>query len=238
MINTLLTCQTNNNMPNDTQYPHSVPTTLQGQMETEFQGGEAKVLELFEKFNKSPLQSFFLRELIERILPIESVKWFVLDCAKFVLPVFEQQYPNDKRLSNLIKVNESYLKGNSTLKQIKDACNEVFNCGSVAAADARAALNAAHTTAVWSALDVVIDAHIASGCYWSAFAALSTAGDAAFYAYDEHEPNDVYDDYNDDFRPIDIAYMAALNAVTATSKDEMQGFVKNWIDQYFSNLPN
>ena len=219
-------------MPHKTTHPHSVPAHLQGKTQKGFQGGKNKVLELL---NNRTLKEFS-RQLVQRVLPLESAKWFVLDCAKFTQLVFEKQYPKDKRLSNLIEVNESFLNSNSTLNQIKDACSEVLKCVAYAAADAETALSVAHTAACWSAPDAASDAACDADDYWCAKAALSTSFYAAVYAYDEHDLNDADDNYN--IRPIALFIMAALYALDATSKDEMQAFIKNWIDQYFSNLPN
>ena len=175
----MITTLTFNNMSNNTQHPYSVPAHYQGTTQEEFQGGKAKVLELF---NTLELEDF-LNQLIKQILPLESAKWFVLDCAKFVLPVFEQQYPNDKKVKKCIELSESFLNGTGCLNKLVGACNTVYSdfCDT----------------------DFDLAYFIAAAAY---DAAVNAAADACHVAA--------------------YAYRVLIN--------EMQGFVKNWIDQYFN----
>ena len=177
-------------MSNDITHPYSVPTHYQGTTQKGFQGGKNKVIELFNTLHSVD----FLHELVEQVLPLQTAQWFALDCAKFVLPRFEEQYPSDKRVSNCIEVTESYLKVKSNLKPL-----------SIAAPDARNVYSAAY-----SALDAA-DAAGLSAAYAVHYAGLSAARYGAAAA----------------------AY-AGTAAYAATSKDEMQAFIKHWIDQYFN----
>jgi hypothetical protein len=177
-------------MPNDTTHPYSVPTHYQCTTQAEFQGGKAKVLELLH--NKDLY--LFLEKLGDDIIPIEFGRWFALDCAKFVLPVFEKKYPSDKRVRNCIEVNESFLKGDCTLDHLLNALSAAFD----AASDAYR--SDGEQSALASAAEAVVSA-----------ARCAAAFDALIWVY-----------------------TAADEAADATSKDEMQGFVKNWIDNYFN----
>ena len=186
-------------MSNDITHPYSVPTHYQGTTQEEFQGGKGKVLELF---NTLDLEDF-LRQFTQQILPLESAKWFALDCAKLVLYVFEKQYPNDERISNCIKITDSYLKLESILgcaldTFLVDACDYALEAVNIAYSD--------------SCAPFAYAAHYAAAAAYSAYYAAA----AAAACVDEAQPD------------------AALYAWDATSKDEMQGFVKNWIDQYFN----
>ena len=166
-------------MPNNTQHPHSVPTTLQRQLQDGFQGGKAEVLELFNTLELGD----FLQELVKQILPLEAVKWFVLDCAKLTLPVFEQQYPNDKKVKKCIELSESCLNGTGYLNKLVEACNTVYSD--------------------------FCDTHF-DLAYFIAAAAYDTAVNAAA----------------DACHVAASAYRVLIN--------EMQGFIKSWIDQYFN----
>ena len=166
-------------MPNNTQLPYSVPTLLQGQIQEEFQGGKGKVLELLNTLGSEA----FVKQLIAGILPLEAAKWFVLDCAKLVLPRFEQQYPNDKKVKKCIELSESFLNGTGCLNKLVGACNTVYSdfCDT----------------------DFDLAYFIAAAAY---DAAVNAAADACHVAA--------------------YAYRVLIN--------KMQGFVKNWIDNYFN----
>ena len=194
----MITTLTFNNMSNNIQHPYSVPAHLQGKTQKGFQGGKAKVLELL---NTLDLQAF-VKQFTRQVLPRESSMWFFLDCAKLVLPFFEEQYPSDKRVRECIEVVESYLNGKSNLKAF-----------SIADPDTRDVARAAY-----SAFDASCDAdnyntHTAA----CAACAAEAAVDAADFA-------------------LDAGHYAAHSTYYAfpASKNEMQGFVKNWIDQYFN----
>ena len=198
-------------MPNDTTHPHSVPAHYQGTTQKGFQGGKAKVLELF---NALDLEDF-LNQFTQQILPLQAAQWFALDCAKLVLYAFEEQYPSDKRVSNCIEVVESYLNGKSSLYELKRASaavNAAVNAAANAAYDAAAAVAAyaAGYTVNYAALSAASAAYAAG--YTVNYAALSAASAACAY----------------------YAAAAGRCAADATSKDEMQAFIKNWIDNYFN----
>ena len=196
-------------MSNDTQYPHSVPTTLRGQLQDGFQGGKNKVLQLFNTLHLVD----FLKQFTQQVLPLESAKWFALDCAKLVLPRFEEWLPNDKRVRDCIEVGESYLNGKSNLKEL-----------SIAAPDARGVYYAAYS-ARYAASAGANSAYAASS---PAVYAVHYAGLSAAFA---GKAISIDNPAGDIFSASSAASSAALDA---TSKDEMQGFIKNWIDQYFN----
>ena len=198
-------------MPNNTQLPYSVPTALQGKTREEFQGGKNKVLELLNTLDLVD----FLNQFTQQILPLQAAQWFALDCAKLVLYAFEEQYPSDKRVSNCIEVVESYLNGKSTLEELSSAADAACDAAEAADADYFAAYDA--SAAAYDAIDnPAFD--IFTAAYYTVAADFATAAAAAYVAVDAAAAVDA----------------AGVNAAYYASKDDMQGFVKNWIDNYFN----
>ena len=197
-------------MPNNIQHPCSVPAHLKGQTQEEFQGGKNKVLELFNTLDSEA----FVKQLIEGILPREAAKWFALDCAKFVLPFFEKRYPYDQRVTNCIEVNESFLKGKSTLKELSDVA--YFALSASAAAD----LDSYDTADNYDACTAVNAAEAADAAEAASDAAEAASDAANAAASDNAKP--------------DAIFYAIEAAEAAISKDGMQAFIKNWIDNYFN----
>ena len=72
---------------------------------------------------------------------------FACDCSERVLPIFEKQYPEDKRPRQAIEVARRFANGKATLKEIEAA--------SLAA-------HAAYSAAYWAAY---------AAAYWAAYAA-------------------------------------------------------------------
>jgi len=62
-----------------------------------------------------------------------SVKWAV-SCAKHVLHIFEEQYPNDKRPRKAIEAASNWIKDPSEKNRIR--CKDAANAASVASAQA------------------------------------------------------------------------------------------------------
>ena len=200
-------------MPNNTTLPYSVPTRLQGQTQQAFEEGKAKVLELFNTLDLVD----FLKQFTQQILPIKSAMWFSLDSAKFVLPIFEKLYLNDKRVRNCIEVNERYLKGKSTLKELSSAAD----AARTASYDAK------------KKRKVFIFTHFDNyNAYTAAFGDVDAADAAADAAHSSSgaavDVVGLYGIDDDDDAALDAVYSAYY-----ASKNEMQGFVKNWIDNYF-----
>ena len=183
-------------MPNKTTHPHSVPTTLQGKTQKGFEGGKDKVLELLNTLELDD----FLKQFTQQVLPLKSLNWFSLDCAKFVLPIFEELLPNDKRVRKCIEINERYLNGKSNLKEL--------------AAAAAAAYSARFDADNYNA-------HTAACAAYAAFDAADLDACAAYFFA---APT---------INPAIAAAFSAFSAFSA-SKDEMQAFIKNWIDNYFN----
>ena len=110
-------------MTNETQYPYSAPQSLQGKIQETFDGGKDEALELF---NTLPLKKF-LKELSKNILPLEAAQYFALNCAQWVLPVWQKQYPTDRSVENCVKALEQHLKGEVTVEELRDAADVVYN---------------------------------------------------------------------------------------------------------------
>jgi hypothetical protein len=138
-----------------------------------------QVLELpFGKTDKITINGLF------KALPIKDFNWFLvrkckltltekrlfaLHCAKQVLPIFENKYPNDSRVRDCIDATERYLNGNETLENLK-----VFRDAADAAADA--AYAAAYAA---DAAYVAYAAYAAAYAYAAVAYAANDAADAA-----------------------------------------------------------
>jgi hypothetical protein len=178
-------------MPHKTTLPYSVPQDLQGKIQEGFQGGKAKVIELFENKNLKDV----LKQIVQLVLPLKSAKWFVLDCAKFVLPRYEEQYPNDDTITKCIEVANKFLKLNSIPEcALDDILLDALESVNIAYSDPYAPSG----DAAWAA----------NAVYCAVSAAVSN----------------------------EAQHAAAYYAADATPDDEMESFVKSWIDQYFAPL--
>lgn len=101
-------------------------------------------------------------------IPIIVIKRFALFCAKQCLKNYEKQYPDDKRVSECIRITELYLDGKATLKELSAAESAAWSTARSAAWSAAwfaryaaesAALSAARSaryaaeSAAWSAAE-------------------------------------------------------------------------------------
>ena len=87
-----------------------------------------------------------------------EIRLFACDCAERVLPIFEKEYPNDKRPRQAIGVSRKFALGQATLKDLKAAEAAVWAAKAASGiatwatrAAARAASGAAAETATWAA---------------------------------------------------------------------------------------
>jgi len=107
---------------------------------------------------------YFIRQYTE--LTRNQLQWFALCCAKVSLKIYEEKYPNDKRIANCIQATEDYLKGKISI----DILNENRNAADVAAyaayaayavaayADAADAVNAVYADVVADVAAAEVDA--------------------------------------------------------------------------------
>ena len=75
---------------------------------------KGKIDEQEDKFCASEMR------LIKEI-PIEVIKRFALFCAKSCLKNYEKEYPDDKRVSECIRITELYLDGKATIEELNAA---------------------------------------------------------------------------------------------------------------------
>jgi hypothetical protein len=115
-------------------------------------------------FKALPIKDFswFLVRKCE--LTLTKKRLFALHCAKQVLPIFENKYPNDSRVRDCIDATERYLNGNETLGNLKD----FRDAAAYAAYAADAAAAAAAAAAVYAVYD---DAYAAADAAAAAAAA-------------------------------------------------------------------
>ena len=76
-------------------------------------------------------------------IPIMVIKRFALFCAKDCLKNYENKYPNDKRVSECIRITELYLDGKATLKELQAACSAAYSVACSADSAAYSAYSAA-----------------------------------------------------------------------------------------------
>ena len=136
------------------------------------------------------LESNGLHDTIWALRAVEckdkEIRLFAADCAELVLPIFEKDYPNDKRPSLAIQAARDYANGLITMEELRAAASDAASDAAWAAASdaasdaawaARAAASAAARDAArdaaWAARDAARDA---------AWAARAAAGAAAWDA--------------------------------------------------------
>ena len=126
-----------------------------------------KILKDSDKFCASEMR--LLQEIPKKVL-IQ----FAIDCAKKTLPVFEREYPNDKRPRKVIKAAELYLKNPNALTC--DAARTAYDAS-------EAACTASAARATWAAYDAS-QADSTTRAAWAARAARAayTASKAAYAA--------------------------------------------------------
>ncbi len=125
------------------------------------------------------------------IEPVDKeIRLFACYSAERVLPIFEKQYPEDKRPRQAIEVSRRYANGEATLEELNAAAgaarsaawaatwDATWDAGAAAARDAGAAAGAAARAAAWAAAwGATWDA--AGAATWAAAGAAWDAGDAA-----------------------------------------------------------
>ena len=92
-------------------------------------------------------------------------------CARDVLPLFEAQYPDDRRPRNAIEVAEKYANGEATADELYSARAAAMDAARAAWDAAKAAARAAAKAAAWDA------------AWEAAWAAWDAARDAAWDKY-------------------------------------------------------
>jgi hypothetical protein len=129
-----------------------------------------------------------LESILESEIDLKDKFWFVcrkaanksqnqkisVAVAEIVLPIFEEQYPDDKRPAQCIEATKKFLTGDISLEQLNNAVADAANHADAAYA-AYSAANAAY------AADVADAAYAAYAAANAAYAA--DAADAAYAAY-------------------------------------------------------
>jgi len=156
-------------------------------------------IKYFEEEIKEPITA---RELIEKLLAADDggkiwwANWLLVRlfgreqaiaysvfAAEQVLPIFEQEYPDDKRPREVIEAAKKVaLNDNGENRKIAaDAANAAANAAAYAANAANAAYVAANAT--YAAANATYAANAAANATYAAYAA-DDAADAAAYAVD------------------------------------------------------
>ena len=137
-----------------------------------------KILKDRDKFCASEMR--LLQEIPKKVL-IQ----FAIDCAKKTLPIFEREYPNDKRPRKVIKAAELYLKNPNALTC--DAARTAYDaseaaCTASAARATWAAYDASKTDSTTRAAWAARTARAAYTASKAAYAASCDASEAAWAA--------------------------------------------------------
>ena len=107
----------------------------------------------------------------------KSLRLFAVACARRVLPIFEESYPNDPRPRNAIEAAERFALGQASKAELREARNGAYAAvdtayAAAAYAAARAAVAAGDTAGeVGAAGDTARMARVAAGGAWAAEAA-------------------------------------------------------------------
>jgi hypothetical protein len=190
--------------------------------------------------------SFTIEELVNSEIPLTDKYWFVLkkcsltvkqkkqiavDIAEIVLPLYEAQYPSDKRVRDCIETTKLFLAGHVSLDQLLFKCQAAADAASDAADAAAYAAYDAADAAAYAAYDAA-DA--------AAYAAYDAADAAAYAAYDAAD--DAYyaaDDAADAaYDAADAAAVAAYDAsdAAAVAAYDASDVKKLELEQYLLNI--
>ena len=110
-----------------------------------------------------------------------TVRLFACDCAKRVLHIFEEKYPEDKRPRKAIEVARKHAKGEAAEAELKEAAVDAVDAAD-AVVDAVDAADAAADTAAYYAVKTAADAAYYAAAR-AAYYAASNATSYAVYAY-------------------------------------------------------
>ena len=96
-------------------------------------------------------------------------------CARLVLPIFEKQCPDDKRVRTLLEVSEAYSYGKATLKSVHKARSACAYAAYTSADAAAYAASAAYATYACACAAYAYAAYASAACACSALAANAPA---------------------------------------------------------------
>ena len=114
------------------------------------------------------------RKVLAAVDITPQLQEFALLCAERVLPVYEKQHPDDKRVRRCIATTREYLRGATTLDELRGACDGAYSAAHDAYARAACAAAAA---------DTADTAHAASDTAHAASNAAHAASNAAYVTY-------------------------------------------------------
>ncbi|MDP2729632.1 MAG: Imm5 family immunity protein, partial [Dehalococcoidales bacterium] len=103
-----------------------------------------------------------------------EIRLFACDCAERVLPVFEQQYPDEKRPRQAIEIARKFANGTAAAVELRAAASATASATASAASAARDAAWAA----AWAAWDAAWDAARAAARDAASATASAAARDA------------------------------------------------------------
>ena len=131
--------------------------------------------EIVEAENKVVAQNMRILRKVETWND-KTARLFACWCARDVLPLFEDKYPDDKRPRVAIETAEQYAEGNSTLEELAASWNASWAASSAASwAASSAASWAVSSAASWAASSAASSAASWDASSWDASRAASWA---------------------------------------------------------------
>ena len=167
-----------------------------------YKNTKGKLKQVYQDNNKTCFEeaecSVSVSDILNSNIPLKDKYWFfcnnmftikqnqliAINCAEIVLPIYEKNYPNDKKIADCIKITKGYLNGNNTKEELLSARSAANVNANAAYTDALRVSNvdvAAYVYVAYAAATVAIYAARAAN-----YAAHATnyAADATNYAAD------------------------------------------------------
>ena len=131
--------------------------------------------------------------LIRRMVDVNILKWWSLECAKSVAHIYNEKYPNDNRVNECLKANKDFLLGLISLDELlikRRACDYVVAVSVSASSYAAAAVSdASYAASATSDAAYTSDAYAYDAAAYASAAYAYDASDAsnASYTYAEKD---------------------------------------------------
>ncbi len=124
--------------------------------------------------------------LITKVVDKSILQQWSVECAEFVVDIFNKEYPNDSRISDCIEITKVYLEGRCTIEELKEARSAAADAADAAYDATAGAADAAYdATAGAAAYDATAGAaaYAARSAAYATYAAAYAARSAAYATY-------------------------------------------------------
>ena len=133
---------------------------------------------LHQLYKELPIKDFCWFLVKKCDLTTKQKRLFALHCAELVLPIYQEQYPNDKGVRNCIETTRKYINGDCDRGELIEARSAAANAAADAAATAAATAAAYAYTAATAAATAATAYTAAAYAYTAADAYAYTAATA------------------------------------------------------------